>query len=339
MIPLLDAPLSTVSKGYARDLVSHPVQTVHFADHLQEVFQRQGVVGVDNGLFFTVTEPPFSEPAIDQAKRGRTELILAEKREKRRHLLKHFHTYLPDTAWGRLDDGEGGGLEGLSERVPIFMMFGRMDPAQKGFDVLARAVEKTERRAAKFVFALEAAGGVQPFVDDLRRLAEDRKGDVVFISDRMVAGYLETMAGVSYCVMPSLHEPFGAATEPYLKGTPVVAHATGGLQQQVRSFREYPDASTGFLYRADCSGPVREQLGRYWDELLDCTDPLRRRENPLYLSMVDALADALRTATDVYARQPDCYGKMLANLYDQAKQFSWAEAADEYAALYDVATR
>ena len=338
MIPLLDAPLSTVSKCFARDLTSHPIQTVHFADHLQEVFHRQGVVGVDNGLFFAVTTRAFSESAISQAKRGRTDEILKEKKDKRRLLIDHLREYLPDSACGSLDDGSGGSLDGLPESVPIFMMFGRMDPAQKGFDLLARAVEKIDRGAAKFIFALEAAGGVRLFIEDLRRLAEDRQGDVVFVSDRMETGYLETMAAASFCVMPSLHEPFGAATEPYLKGTPVVAHATGGLLQQVKDYRHEPDQATGFLYRADCSGPVAEQLGRYWDELLDCTDPEKRKANPLYSSLIDALAGALQEAINVYSQQPNCYGRMLANLHDQATRFSWDTAADEYSALYDLAT-
>ena len=338
MIPLLDAPLSTVSKCFAHDLTSHPIQTVHFADHLQEVFRRQGVVGVDNGLFIAVTTPAFSDSAIGQAKRGQTDEILKEKKDKRKLLIDHLDDYLPASACGSLDDGNGGGLDGLPESVPIFMMFGRMDPAQKGFDTLARAVEKIDRGAAKFIFALEAAGGVQRFIEDLRRLAEARRGDVVFISDRMERGYLETMAGASFCVMPSLHEPFGAATEPYLKGTPVVAHATGGLLQQVKDYRRDPDWATGFLYEANCSGPVAEQLGRYWDELLDCTDPEERKANPLYLSLVEALAGALREAISLYSDQPDRYGRMLANLHDKATQFSWDTAADEYNGLYDVAT-
>ncbi len=117
------------------------------------------------------------------------------------------------------------------------MMFGRMDPAQKGFDILARAAERFLPGQAKFIFALEAAGGVVPFVEDLTRLTQTRVGDVVFIPDRMTRGYLDTMAGATYCVMPSIYEPFGAATEPMVQGTPVVGNPTGGLLQQINDFQ------------------------------------------------------------------------------------------------------
>jgi glycogen synthase len=339
MLPLLDAPVSTVSRGFADDLLQDPVQTVHFANHLQQVFQRQGVIGINNGLFLPATQSAFSAQATRLAKQGRPSEIVREKRQQRALILQHLPEYLPENAIGRLDGGNGRSLDELPDDVPIFMMFGRMDPAQKGFDVLARAVERVERGRAKFIFALEATGGVRPFIEDLRRLAEDRPGDVLFIPDRMTAGYLETMAGVSYCVMPSLYEPFGAATEPYLKGTPGIAHATGGLVQQVRDVRSDPDGGTGLLYRPTCPAHVADQLGAYWDHLLDCATPEARGENPLYHALAEALAETVREAIRISVEDTECYGRMLANLYDQALQFSWEAAARQYTAWYDAAGR
>jgi glycogen synthase len=339
LLPLLDAPLATVSKCFARELQTHPIHTDHFADHLQEVFQRQTIVGIDNGLFLKADVPAFSERAVDKARQDDTQDILEEKEAKRRVFLEHFSEYLPANTRGGLDDGQGGSLRALSPSVPIFMMFGRMDPAQKGFDVLARAVERIDPGQAKFIFALEAVGGIEPFVEDLRQLAERRSGDVVFIPDRMTKGYLDTMAGVSFCVMPSLYEPFGAATEPYLKGTPVVAHATGGLLQQVIDYTADPQHATGILYRPVYVPADPDEFEADWHALLDCSDPQERQKNPLYEPLVESLTEALTLAISLFNQHTPAYGRILANLHGQATRFSWDTAAAEYCALYDVATQ
>jgi glycogen synthase len=276
---------------------------------------------------------------VDEAQRGNVAGILWEKEEKRRHLLQNFASYLPENTRGGLDAGPGRNLADLSPEVPVFMMFGRMDPAQKGFDVLARAVERIEPGRAKFIFALESPGGVERWVADLDRLASERQGDVVFIPDRMTKGYFDTMAGVTYCVMPSLYEPFGAATEPYVKGTPVVACATGGLLQQVRNYHLDPAAATGLLYQADLSSLEPADVPAYWRVLLGAADPETRRANPVYQLLVAGLTEALLEAMAIFSQRPECYGRMLANLHGQAASFSWDNAADEYRLLYDRATR
>jgi len=65
--------------------------------------------------------------------------------------------------------------------------------------------------------------------------------------------------------------------------------------------------------------------------------PADRIRNPLYVSLVNGLADSLACALAVYAGDRSAYGRMLAGLHDQALQFSWKKAAAEYAALYDLA--
>ncbi len=337
MLPLLDAAISTVSKCFAEELTTHPVHTAFFAGHLQETLRRQGIVGVGNGLFLDASERAFSPAAVDEARRGSVAAILREKEDKRRHLLQNFGSFLPENVRGGLDAGHGRSLTDLPPQVPIFMMFGRMDPAQKGFDVLARAVERIEPGRAKFIFALESPGGVEPWVADLNRLASQRQGDMVFLPDRMTKGYLDTMAGVTYCVMPSLYEPFGAATEPYLKGTPVVACATGGLRQQARDYHLDPATATGLLYHADLSSLKQADVPSYWRQLLGAPDPDARRANPVHQILVAALTDTLLEAAAIFSQRPEFYGRMLAQLHDQAVAFSWDTAASEYRLLYDKA--
>jgi glycogen synthase len=153
-----------------------------------------------------------------------------------------------------------------------------------------------------------------------------------------VGPYFQVMAGATYCVMPSLHEPFGAATEPYLMGTPVVAHATGGLLQQVTDYGRHPEQATGLLFRDNFAGSPREQ-GRQWRQIQLETNPAARMHSALYVSLVNGLAAALQQARDLYRDRPEDYGRMLSRLYDQARKFTWEKAAAEYSAIYDVASR
>jgi glycogen synthase len=244
----------------------------------------------------------------------------------------------PQNALGTLTAGHGRPLRDLPDAVPVFMMFGRMDPCQKGFDVMARAIELLEPGSARFVLTPDVGGGVEAFTEDLRRLVQSRPGEVLCVLGRMERGYLETMAGATYCVLPSLYEPFGGATEPYLKGTPVVARATGGLVQQVVDLRQDRSGATGLLYREHFVGDSDRATGLLWRELLECGDPRERCRNRLYAALVENLARALVRAIEVYQRDPDGYAIMLSNLHRQALRFSWEQAADEYGMVYDLAT-
>lgn len=337
MIPLFDAPVSTVSRQFARDLTSDPLQVAHFARHLQHVFRLRGLVGVDNGLF---KEPhaPFTTAAIEQAERGDFERILAEKRAKRAEMLNVLTEYRPAARIGALSADGSDDLKRLPDTVPVFMTFGRMDPGQKGFDVLAQAVLKLPANTAKFIVCPMVPARAEAFCDQWREVARDRMGDVVVFPFRMQEGYFESMAGATYCVMPSLHEPFGAATEPYLLGSPVVAQATGGLVEQVVDVRDDPANATGILYRPQGTCTA-EQQGLQWRAILETAEPGNRMHYPLYVSLVHELVASLNAASDVYQRDQQAYGRMLARLYPQAMKFDWNRAAAEYGAIYDAAVR
>jgi glycogen synthase len=336
MMPLMDAPVSTVSRQYARDLVSNPLLTVYFADHLQEVFRRQGLVGINNGLFMS-PHRPFSEASTAQAERGDVATVLSEKLAKRRRMLQALTSFRPPQRLGFLRHEDSWDLTRLPDNVPVLMMFGRMDPAQKGFDLMAQAIRRVPHGSAKFVICPIVPPDVRTFLDDWQDVACSRPGDIVVYTGR-VDPYLQLMAGATYCVMPSLHEPFGAATEPYLMGTPVVASATGGLIQQVIDYGRQPQQATGFLFDHAYQGSVAEQ-GEQWRQILDSPTPASRMHSGLYASLVNGLTSALQQAIDVYRHRPSDYGRMLARLYDQAVQFTWEKAAAEYTALYDHAAK
>ncbi len=335
MMPLTDAPVSTVSRQYARDLVSHPLLTVHFADHLQQVLHRQGLVGIDNGLFLAARSP-FSQTAIHHAACGDVGAILREKAERRQKMLRALSDFRPAQRLGFLRYQGGWDLTRLPDQVPVLMMFGRLDPAQKGFDVLAQAIRRLPANQVKFVICPMVPSGVDAHLDQWRQVACSRPGDVVVYTGR-VEPYETLMAGATFCVMPSFHEPFGAATEPYLRGTPVVAAATGGLIQQVVDHGRNPSQATGILYEPACRGSIID-LGSQWQQILESPTAAGRMHSRLYVSLVNGLTTALHQALDLFRNRPAEYGRMLGRLYDQALTFSWDRSAAEYTAWYDRAS-
>ncbi len=332
MMPLTDGPVTTVSRNFAKELTSDPLQTQYFADHLQQIFRQQGIVGVDNGLFGK-PEQAYSDQALRAMATGDPAAILAEKRAKRKRMLQELEAYTDARILGRLHGSDGGPLSQLADDVPVFMMFGRMDPGQKGFDVLTRAIERLPRGWGRFILTPIVAGGQTSFADDLKRLAAARPGEVVVYPFRMERGYAEAMGGSTYAVMPSLYEPFGGTTEPYLAGTPVVARATGGLVQQVSDIDSDSSGATGLLFREPVEG-----TGQQWRTVQTAPTPEARLAVPFYASMVEALVRTLVRAGEIYQSDPATYGAMLSHLFERAQLFSWRRAVAEYASVYQLAT-
>lgn len=158
MLPLLDAPPATVSREFAIDLVTDPLQTTHLADHLLDQFKKFGIIGVDNGEFERVN-PPFSSIAIAEAQGGRPKEIRQEKQKLRDAMIRTMKDYQPAERWGNVNFAE------LKDDVPVFMCVGRLDPGQKGFDVAARAIEMllNEGLDARFVLTPILGNAPQPY--------------------------------------------------------------------------------------------------------------------------------------------------------------------------------
>ncbi|MBD3315806.1 MAG: hypothetical protein GF344_08475 [Chitinivibrionales bacterium] len=162
--------------------------------------------------------------------------------------------------------------------------------------------------------------------------------------------YRDLLRGASYLLMPSLYEPFGAATEGALNGTPVVARATGGLWSQVRSLIPCPvpsfyggaveagghtaDSATGILHREQF--PPHE-AAEQWSRIL-VSGPRERMEIPLYRGMVDAAHDALLAASDLY-RRPRDYARIVVNAVNALSDMhkGWEVAVEKYRGIYSVA--
>jgi len=336
MIPLTDAPLSTVSENFARELTEDPLQAGHFAGHLQASFRAHGLVGINNALFGE-PRPPYRGALVNAARASDTRPILAAKAAFRRTMLESLEAYRDERIWGRLTAAGDAPLTGLADDVPVFFMFGRADPAQKGFDVLARAIELTPPGAARFILSPIIGDSTSSWGEDLRLLTEARPGEVTVYPFRMERGYMETMAGASYVIMPSLYEPFGAATEAFLAGTPVVARATGGLVDQVDDVDADPQRGAGLLWRE--APPAGLALDEQWRLVETCAAPSERAGIPLYAALVEGLRSSLARAIEIYREQPTVYASMLASLFDKCVRLSPESAAEGYTALYDAAVR
>jgi glycogen synthase len=246
-------------------------------------------------------------------------------------------------------------LDGVD--VPVFLMMGRDDPRQKGFDVVSAAIELIPPGKARYVFT--PLPGDEGFVglSFLKRLAEGRPGEVKVFPYRMDRQAYDALRnGSSYMVMCSLYEPFGAATEAYLAGMPVVARATGGLVQQVAPaataalsrrgrqiaslFHDRNSAPTGFLF----SEPAVVDRRQWWQKIIDCdywsgdakTDRvLDRKGTPLFDAMVQRAAWALQDAIELYQAEQLKYAEMIYSGFRMLDQFSWSRSVREYRRLYD----
>ena len=232
MLAIHTGPVSTVSRAFAHELLSDPLFTDVYADHLQHQLRRRGVIGIDNGMFGTYRFPFSSEIRL-AAESGDFEPLIMAKNLRRKGLatlLERYERFLEAetshnpaladelVSWGEpLDLGD--------ESRPLFFMMGRDDPRQKGYDLAAAAISRLPRGAARFVFTPMA--GVEGLygLEFLRRLAEERPGEgrglLSIASPTDVFRSLQR--GSSFMLMPSLYRPFGGASEAYLAGIPVVA--------------------------------------------------------------------------------------------------------------------
>ena len=320
----LDAPPTTVSREFAIDLQQDDLQTLYFANQLQPIFEKTGVIGVDNGPFEEVRDPFPDGNILDTKQHSRSTLL---------SLLEEYQEN-ESRAVGRLAGADGGPLSSLPDHVPFFMMAGRLDQRQKGFDILAQAIREflgPRQQDGRFLIATDPGDAPASFLEDLCQLAEEFPGRVLVCAFRMQKAYLECQAGATFSVWPSLYEPFGGVSEFFLKGTPAVARLTGGLRQQV--FESAGDENTGVTYDTPGSHN-REQ----WEAVMGAPSPRDRLSEPLYQEHVAGLTEALIRATSVF-HDSTAYKRILGNLFPMCQQFSWERVWREYSEVYEIASR
>jgi glycogen synthase len=78
-LEFLDSPITTVSVNFAKEFTTEKVQTIWFANHLQNIFRSKEIIGVNNGKFADF--PPEIKEILNKAK-GKTNNQLKNKIKK-----------------------------------------------------------------------------------------------------------------------------------------------------------------------------------------------------------------------------------------------------------------
>lgn len=319
-LQLVDAPFTTVSEYFAEELTSDLLQTGHFAPHLQEIFKKNGVYGVNNGLFINFP------PEYSQKENYTIKEIKKIKREKRKTLLEILDTYHPPERFGRLAY-RSESITRLPGKIPILVMSGRLDPSQKGFDVLLQAVEKFKEDEIKVV--LTPMPVKTSDLDYFHEVASACKGNVTVFPIRMQKGYQELQLGSTFGIMPSIYEPFGAAVEYMVSGTVTIARKTGGLVNQVKH------KTCGFLFREKPGSYTMDHI-KHFSQSSDTVQ--LRKQNPWVRDMAEALYDVLKEAMDMYQKRPEDYYRLIKQGFKQARLFTWQKAVEAYFKIYKKIT-
>ena len=313
---LVDAPVTTVSENFANEFTSDILQTEHFAPHLQSIFKKNRVFGINNGMFI-------SFPSEFSKKKSYTMTELKKiKSEKRKSLLKILDEYLPKERFGELTY-KGGSITKLPDEIPIVVMSGRLDFNQKGYDILLNALKKFAADEIKAI--LTPMPVKQSDLDYFYEIAEECKGNITVFPIRMEKGFQELQIGCTYGIMPSIYEPFGAAVEYMVNGTVNIARATGGLVDQIE------DRKNGILFK-EVSGFFNLENIKQFSESSDNVH--KRKSNNWVQSMVDELYSTLIEAIDLYQNHQQNYFKMITQGFKKASTFNWDICAKKYFAVF-----
>lgn len=362
-IPLLDKPLFTVSEQFARDLTEDPLQSRLMADHLQDVLRPPELIGINNGPFTSLAVP--QTPVLTNARQGDGAALREWKTQRKRACLSALARFAPEAedrpVWGSV----ARFVETAHRQIdlPWFVLAGRDDPRQKGYDTAAEAVrsflQKPGRQAtAQFLFFPIPGDEGREGLVFLHDLATDYPANVLVLPFIFQEGYLAALQGAAFGVMPSFYEPFGMANEFYLNGAVGIGRATGGLLQQIVPMRSIPSftpsvahraarwhatsaAATGLLYREPDDLPDVISGWRAFNAAGYLSRPDRsrlaeRRNHGLFVEMAGSLERALADAVEIYGRPVDArgvqpyFGMLVEGIAHIQKNFTWERTAAEY---------
>jgi glycosyltransferase involved in cell wall biosynthesis len=354
-LSIVEQPAFTVSDQFALDFTQDLVQREVMAPHLQADLNRSPVFGVDNGPFkaLALADADLRGAAIGDF--GPLQRWKSGNREKALIALDAHTETEDEPVWGDKSKFR-------RDESPWFVMAGRDDPRQKGYDVAAASVESYlaehhgKPDCAQFLFFPIPGDEGLPGLEFLKTLAADFPQDVLVFPFIWAAGFTATLQGAAFGLMPSLYEPFGMANEFYLAGGCVgIGRATGGNLEQIVPLRATSAFSRAVQVRADrCHGlsahPTgilfRERDGmasacRDWQAINDAQydkkggSPSRvgqRRSFAVFREMATELQIAVEDGIRVYRREPELYYRMLAEgVAHIQRTFSWQRAGQEYA--------
>ncbi len=220
--------INTVSPSYAKEIL-----TPEFCAELcQELQQRQeDLFGVLNGIDYGIWNP--SDDQFLALQYGKENLSEGKENNKAA-LLQEI------------------GMPGNGGLLVSFV--GRLDPKQKGVDVLVQALDKIVSDGSQVV----VLGTGDPGLENALRNAQEQYPDKV----RVKITYDERLAHLIYAgsdslVIPSKYEPCGLIQMIAMKyGTLPIAHAVGGLKDTI------VDGENGFLFDQYSSEALAQAVER-----------------------------------------------------------------------------
>jgi glycogen synthase len=358
--PLVRKPLVTVSEQFALDLTQDPFQRHIMADQLQTILAPPNLIGINNGPFAALAVP---EDMLTAADLGNYRPLADWKEQRKQQAVAALRAFTPTAervVWGDV----AAFLRRTEENQPAwFVLAGRDDPRQKGYDVAAAASAELlqnpdQAKNAQLLFFPIPGDEGRAGLGFLRDLAARHPANVLVLPFIFAEGYQAALQGAAYGLMPSLYEPFGMANEFYFNGAVGIGRATGGLVQQIvplRGAASFNPAVARLANRwhagdAEASG----LLFREPDDLPDAVDDWRRLnvmaynakgpnnrvaarlQVPLYRAMVDELRKALADAVALYGAAPNRarhYRMLTAGIRHTQRSFSWQRTAAAYVEL------
>jgi glycogen synthase len=347
-LPLTLDPVFTVSEQFAVDLSSELLQTNIMIPHLNEQLPPR-LVGVNNGHFVESSVP---KKALSAGQKGDYSAIHAWKTKNRRLAFAALDQFSPSERapiWGDRNIFNRGD-------APWFVMAGRDDSRQKGYEIACIAIDQllAKKIQARFIFFPIPGDEGLPGIEFIRELANRHPQHVICFPFLFREGFFAVMRGATFGIMPSYYEPFGMANEFYLNGSVCIGRATGGITQQIVPNRQVPSFSSSVQQRADMwhhsTSIPTGFLFREQDDIPDALDDWHSineadyelgpgNSNRLHtrskLSTVQAMASELafsiEDATQLFTSHQSSYYDMLINgIKYITSNFTWKAAAKSY---------
>jgi starch synthase len=264
--------ITTVSEKYSLE-----IQTPEFGYGLEGILKERSrdVHGVLNGVDYREWNPETDSHIIANY----NEKSLSGKARCKKDLMEAF----------KLKDSEKAPLVGIVSRLA----------AQKGFDILAEAVDKLVELG--FLMVLLGTGD-EIYEKQFAKIGKKHKGrfGIKIAFDNALAHKIE--AGADMFLMPSRYEPCGLNQMYSLKyGTIPVVRATGGLDDTIEEFDAKSGKGNGFKFAEYSS---------------------------------QALTEKMKRALEVYRNQ-ELWMKLVRN--GMGEDFSWERSARKYENIYHKA--
>ncbi len=261
--------VTTVSPGYAKE-----IQTDELGCGLAGVIRKKQnpIAGILNGIDYQTWNP-----------------------ETDRFLVKRYGAEnVKDKMINKRKLQESLGFK-VGDNIPLFGFVARLS-AQKGLDLIARAVDDMMKMNVQMVFLGTGDGRYGDILKDMAR-RYPKKIAVDLEYDEPMAHLI--YAGCDIFLMPSVFEPCGLSQMISLRyGTIPLVHKTGGLADTIVSFDSQGGRGNGFVF-----GVYKKS----------------------------AFVDAVKIAVSTY-KNKKVFDKLVVNAFSY--DFSWEKSAKQYEKLY-----